>query len=168
MARKARQITSRGQSTWLVRLYLGRDPQTGTRKYHSQTIHGPVREAHRCLNLKLQQRDNARVPRAAVLSVNQLLDQWLSTQGTGQDEKVSRLLSASTAELRPVLGIRLIGTITQWTCKASMLKCSSADYPPTRSSTQCCPPIGFSPSSPLEDAGRGSMHRSGPSSRKAE
>jgi hypothetical protein len=51
MARKAGQIISRGASTWLVRVYLGRDPQTGTRKYHNQTIHGPFREAQRFLNL---------------------------------------------------------------------------------------------------------------------
>jgi hypothetical protein len=44
MARKAGQIVARGASTWLVRVYLGRDPQTGTRKYHNQTIHGPFRE----------------------------------------------------------------------------------------------------------------------------
>jgi hypothetical protein len=44
MARKAGQIIARGQSTWLVRVYLGRDSQTGTRKYHNQTIHGPYRE----------------------------------------------------------------------------------------------------------------------------
>jgi hypothetical protein len=79
MARKAGQIIARGQSTWLVRVYLGRDPQTGTRKYHNQTIHGPSREAQRFLNLKLQQRDNGRVSRVAVLSLNQLLDQWLTT-----------------------------------------------------------------------------------------
>ena len=66
MARKAGQIITRGASTWLVRVYLGRDPQTGTRKYHNQTIHGPFREAQRFLNLKLQQRDNGRVSRAAV------------------------------------------------------------------------------------------------------
>jgi hypothetical protein len=49
MARKAGQIVARGASTWLVRVYLGRDPQTGTRKYHNQTIHGPFREAQRFL-----------------------------------------------------------------------------------------------------------------------
>jgi hypothetical protein len=65
-----------GQSTWLVRVYLGRDPLTGTRTYHNQTIHGPFHEAQRFLNLTLQQRDNGRVTRAAVLSLNQLLDQW--------------------------------------------------------------------------------------------
>jgi integrase len=79
MSRKAGQIIARGASTWLVRVYLGRDPQTGTRKYHNQTIHGPFREAQRFLNLKLQQRDNGRVSRAAVIGLNQLLDQWLTT-----------------------------------------------------------------------------------------
>jgi hypothetical protein len=79
MARKAGQLIARGQSTWLVRVYLGRDPQTGTRKYRNQTLHGSFREAQRFLNLKLQQRDNGRVSRAAVLSLNQLLDQWLTT-----------------------------------------------------------------------------------------
>jgi hypothetical protein len=79
MARKAGQIITRGASTWLVRVYLGRDQQSGTRKYLNQTIHGPFREAQRFLNLKLQQRDNELVSRAAVMSLNQLLDQWLTT-----------------------------------------------------------------------------------------
>jgi hypothetical protein len=45
------------------------------RKYHNQAICGPFREAQRFLNLKLQQRDNGRVSRAAVLSLNHLLEQ---------------------------------------------------------------------------------------------
>jgi hypothetical protein len=69
------QTIARVASTWLVRVYLGRDPQTGTRKYHNQTIHGSFREAQRFLNLKPQQRDKGRVSRAAVMSLNQLLDQ---------------------------------------------------------------------------------------------
>jgi integrase len=93
----------------------GGGPQTATRKYHNQTIHGPFREAQRFLNLRLQQRDNGRVSRAAVLSLNQLLDQWLSTvvkarvrARTFRDyEALLRL------NIRPVLGSRLIGTITQ-------------------------------------------------------
>jgi hypothetical protein len=58
MARKAGQIIARGQSTRLVRVDLGRDSQTGTRKYHNQIIDGPFREAQLLLNLKLQQGDN--------------------------------------------------------------------------------------------------------------
>ena len=63
MARKQGQIIARGQSAWLVRTYQGRDPQTGTRKYLNQTIHGPMRKAQRFLNLKLQQRDKTGSPR---------------------------------------------------------------------------------------------------------
>ena len=80
MARKQGQIIARGQSTWLVRIYQGRDPQTGTRKYLNQTIHGQLREAQRFLNLKLQHRDKTGSPRAAAISLNQFLDQWLTTE----------------------------------------------------------------------------------------
>jgi integrase len=115
MARKLGQIIARGQNTWLVRIYQGRDPETGTRKYLNQTIHGPFREAHRFLNLKLQQRDLNRTPRAAAITLNQFLDQWLATSAkprlrarTFHDyESLLRLY------IRPALGTRLIGTIGQ-------------------------------------------------------
>jgi hypothetical protein len=45
MARKAGQLISRGRRTWLVRVSLGRDPETGTRRYHNRTVHGSFREA---------------------------------------------------------------------------------------------------------------------------
>jgi hypothetical protein len=60
------RIVARGAS----RVYLGHDPQAGTRKYHNHIIHGPFREVRRFLNLRFQQRDNGRVSRAAVLSLN--------------------------------------------------------------------------------------------------
>ena len=115
MDRKAGQIIARGQSTWLVRVYLGRDPRTGTRKYHNQTIHGPFREAQRFLNLRLQKRDNGRVSRAAVLSLNQLLDQWLSTvvKARVRTRTFYDYEALMRLNIRPVLGSRLIGTITQ-------------------------------------------------------
>jgi integrase len=131
MARKAGQIISRGASTWLVRVYLGRDPQTGTRKYHNQTTYGPFREAQRFLNLKLQQRDNGRVSRAAVISLNQLLDQWLTTVvkarvrvRTFRDyEALLRL------HIRPVLGGRLIGSISQIDLQSLYAEISRSDTP---------------------------------------
>jgi integrase len=115
MARKAGQIIARGQSTWLVRVYLGRDPQTGTRKYNNQTLHGSFREAQRFLNLKLQQRDNGRVSRPAVLSLNQLLDQWLTS--VAKPRVRTRTFKDYEALLklyiRPALGGKLIGTLSQ-------------------------------------------------------
>jgi integrase len=115
MARKLGQIIARGQSTWLVRVYVGRDPETGTRKYHNQTIHGPFREAQRFLNLKLQQRENGRVSRAVAMSLNQFLDQWLPTVVKAR-VRASTFRNYETLlrlHIRPSLGSRLIGNISQ-------------------------------------------------------
>jgi hypothetical protein len=109
LARKLGQLIARGQNTWLVRIYQGRDPETGTRKYLNQTIHGPFRDAQRFLNLKLQQRDLNRTPRAAAITLNRFLDQWLAMSAkprlrarTFHDyESLLRLY------IRPVLGTRL-------------------------------------------------------------
>ena len=79
MARKPGQLISRGPRTWLVRVSLGRDPGNGTRKYHNKTIRGSFREAQTYLNTKLQERGTGRLPRAAAISLNQYLDQWLTT-----------------------------------------------------------------------------------------
>lgn len=53
----AGQIISRGERTWLVRIYVGRDPQTGKRRYDNCTIHGSKKDAQGYLNGKLVQRD---------------------------------------------------------------------------------------------------------------
>ncbi len=45
MARKVGQLISRGPRTWLVRVSIGRDPETGTRKYRNKTISGSLRGA---------------------------------------------------------------------------------------------------------------------------
>jgi len=62
MARKAGQLISRGPRTWLVRVSLGPDPETGTRKYHNRTVHGSFRDAQTYLNTKLQERGIGRRP----------------------------------------------------------------------------------------------------------
>jgi|SRR5579872_2271915 len=45
MARKTGQLISRGSRTWLVRVSLGRDPETGTANTTKKTIRGSFREA---------------------------------------------------------------------------------------------------------------------------
>jgi hypothetical protein len=103
MARKAGQLISRGSRTWLVRISLGRDPETGTRKYHNKTVRGSFREAQTYLNGKLQEREIGRLPRAAAISLNQYLDQWLTTAAKPRlrPEKLYRLRSAVAASLPP-------------------------------------------------------------------
>ena len=43
MVRKIGQIIRRGSSTWLVRIYVGRDPETRRRRYIGKFIHGGLR-----------------------------------------------------------------------------------------------------------------------------
>lgn len=62
MARKAGQLISRGPRTWLVRVSLGREPETRTRKYRNKTIRGSFCKAQTCLNTKLQERGTGRLP----------------------------------------------------------------------------------------------------------
>jgi hypothetical protein len=45
MSRKTGQIIARGDSRWLVRVYLGRDRETGKRAYNNRTIYGSLRHA---------------------------------------------------------------------------------------------------------------------------
>jgi len=41
----AGQIISRGKDTWLLRVFLGRDPTTGKREYYNETFYGATKEA---------------------------------------------------------------------------------------------------------------------------
>ena len=54
----AGQLLWRGDRTWMVRIFLGRDPLTGKRKYHNKTVHGSRRDAQRFVGLPTR---NARV-----------------------------------------------------------------------------------------------------------
>ena len=116
MSRRAGQLVSRGPRTWLVRIPLGRDPKTGTRKYHNKTLHGSFREAQDFLNTKLQERHIGRLPRAAAMSLNQYLDQWLVTSAkprlrpkTFTDYEAMLLLY-----IRSALGAKPLGSISQF------------------------------------------------------
>ena len=54
---RAGQLISKGERVWLVRIYVGRDPRTGKRKYEAHTIHGAKKDAQTYLNGKLRERD---------------------------------------------------------------------------------------------------------------
>ena len=116
MARKAGQLISRGPRTWLVRVSLGRDPETGTRKYHNRTIHGSFREAKTYLNAKLQERDIGRLPRAAAIRLDDYLHQWLATSAKPRlrPKSYTDYESLLRLHIRPCLGARPLGAITQF------------------------------------------------------
>lgn len=77
MARKVGQIIRRGDRTWLVRVYNGRDVDTKKRKYVNQTVHGGLRDAQAHLNKMLGERDRGRNLDSSKQTLNQYLDRWL-------------------------------------------------------------------------------------------
>jgi len=77
MARKVGQIVRRGECTWLVRVYNGRDRESKKRKYLNQTVHGRLRDAQSHLNKMFGERDRGRNLDSSKQTLNQFLDRWL-------------------------------------------------------------------------------------------
>ena len=73
------QIIDRGENRWLVRASLGRDPKTGTRRYHSKTIHGAKRVASQYLTKVLRELDMGSYVEQSQVTVGEFLDDWLDT-----------------------------------------------------------------------------------------
>ena len=52
----AGQIIKRGEKTWIVRIFQGRD-ENGKRRYVNKTIHGTKKNAEKYLTAKLRDKD---------------------------------------------------------------------------------------------------------------
>jgi integrase len=97
------QIIPRGERTWLVRVYVGRDSQTGKRRYDGHTIHGTKKDAQTYLNGKLRERDLGTYIGVSHTTMGALFDDLLKDyQINGKDyewaERVVRV------HLRPFFG----------------------------------------------------------------
>jgi hypothetical protein len=79
MSRKVGQIIARGERRWLVRVYLGRDPEMRKRTYHNRTIYGSLRHAQAYLTKRLHERDLSRGVEGLQVTVDEFLDHWLKT-----------------------------------------------------------------------------------------
>lgn len=73
----AGQLIPKGDRTWLLRVFLGRDPNTGKRKYLNRTVHGTKKEAQQVLNALLHDQDTGSLVATQRLTLNEYLDQWL-------------------------------------------------------------------------------------------
>lgn len=74
----AGQIISRGENTWLVRVYMGQD-DGGKRKYHNKTIHGNKKDAQQYLNGVLREKDLGTFTQPSKETLNKYLNKWLVT-----------------------------------------------------------------------------------------
>lgn len=70
------QIIKRGNSKYLVRIFLGRDRE-GKKKYYSKTFHGNKREAEKFKNKILRERDLGELNKPATVYFEDYLSDWL-------------------------------------------------------------------------------------------
>jgi hypothetical protein len=111
MARKTGQIVRRGTGTWLVRIYIGRDPETRRRRYVGRFIHGGLRSAQAHLNSILAERDLGRNIRSSRQTVGQYLDHWLTicAQPRLRAKSFRDYVALMARYVRPRLGERRLG-----------------------------------------------------------
>jgi len=81
MAGKAGQIIPRGERTWLVRVFMGRDSESGKRKYVNKTIHGTQRDAQAYLSRSQRDRDLGVFFEPSRMSLDGYLDKWAGDGG---------------------------------------------------------------------------------------
>lgn len=114
MARKTGQIIRRGASTWLVRIYAGRNPETGKRQYIGKSIQGGLRAAQAHLNRMLAERDLGRNIRSSRQTLGQYLDHWLeiSAQPRLRAKSFRDYTGLLARYVRPRLGARPLGELT--------------------------------------------------------
>ena len=71
------QLIKRGERKWLVRIYMGVDPQTGKRQYFSRMVHGHKRDAERYLSASLRDRDLGTFAEPSKVTMGELFDDLL-------------------------------------------------------------------------------------------
>jgi integrase len=74
----AGQIIKRGDRTWLIRIFMGRDAK-GKQIFHHKTIHGTKKDAETYRNKVVRDKDMGTFIEPAVVTVKDYLNKWLKT-----------------------------------------------------------------------------------------
>ena len=72
-----RQRSKVRKDSWAVQVYMGVDPETGKKRYHSETVKGAKYQAQRRLTELLRQMDTGTFVEPSNLTVGEYLRQWL-------------------------------------------------------------------------------------------
>lgn len=74
----AGQIIKRGDKTWLVRIFMGRDNK-GKQLFHHKTIHGTKKDAEQYRNKAVREKDLGTFVEPSPITVDDYLKKWLET-----------------------------------------------------------------------------------------
>ena len=64
------------KDSWTVQIHLGRDPDTGKIRYHSEAVKGTKAQAERRLTELLREKDTGTFTKPSKLTVGEYLEQW--------------------------------------------------------------------------------------------
>src|SRR5437868_1733676 len=108
----AGQIIQRGERTWLLRVFQGRE--NGKRKYLNQTVHGTKKDAQRVMNSLLRDNDMGTLVEPTRSTVNEYLTRWMETavQGRVREGTLASYDDILRLYVRPLLGRCLLAKIT--------------------------------------------------------
>ena len=73
----AGQIIPKGERKWLVRVFMGRDSETGKKNYYSKQINGNKKDAQKFLNGVLRELDLGTFIEPSPMTVKEYMDKWL-------------------------------------------------------------------------------------------
>jgi integrase len=74
----AGQIIKRGDRTWLVRIFMGRDAK-GKQIFHHKTIHGTKKDAEQYRNKAIREKDLGTFIEPSPITVDEYMKKWLET-----------------------------------------------------------------------------------------
>ena len=106
----AGQLIKRGDKKYVVRIFLGRDPDTGKRRYLNQQVHGTKKQAEQTLTALLRAKDTGTLVEPVKMSLNTLLDKWLETavKPRVRERTYRGYVDVSKRYLRKTVGDKLI------------------------------------------------------------
>jgi hypothetical protein len=108
----AGQIIKRGDKTWLVRIFTGRDSK-GKRRYLNKTIKGKKKDAETYLSKTITAISTDTFIEPAKMTLNEHLNKWLETAARPRlsERGFAAYSIALKLYVRPVLGEKIISEI---------------------------------------------------------
>lgn len=108
----AGQIIKRGDDTWLVRIFTGRDAQ-GNRRYLNKTIKGKKKDAENYLSKTLTEISSGTFVEASPITVESYLQKWLTTAARPRlrDNTYREYSGLIDRYIKPVLGEKRLSDV---------------------------------------------------------
>jgi len=125
------QIVKRGENTWYIRIFLGRDAD-GKRKYFNKTIHGTKKDAQKFLTAKTREKDLGVFVEPALMPLNEFLDRWLSDVAKNKlrARTFDNYESLLNCHVRKILGTKRLSDIQAYEVQKLYNDMKKAEYSP--------------------------------------